>query len=99
MVLQREPKSARIWGFGSPDAAVVVALGEDTYTTSFEEKLDTYIWMVNLPPQQAGGPHVISATQTSGNETSTIELRNILFGDVWVCSGQSNMVLTMPNVR
>ena len=50
--------------------------------------------MVSLDPMQAGGPHVITAT--AGNVSIT--LNDVLFGDVWMCSGQSNMHFTVAQV-
>ena len=52
-------------------------------------------WMVSLDPMEAGGPHVITATAGS----MSITLNDVLFGDVWICSGQSNMQFTVPSVR
>ena len=43
--------------------------------------------MIHLPPTNAGGPYEMVITATN-----TITLQEILFGDVWFCSGQSNMV-------
>ena len=51
-------------------------------------------WMVSLDPMEAGGPHVVTATAGS----MSITLNDVLFGDVWVCSGQSNMQFTVPSV-
>ena len=48
-----------------------------------------------MDPTQEGGPHVITAT--AGNLTLT--LNDVLFGDVWICSGQSNMRFTVHSVR
>jgi len=48
-----------------------------------------------MDPTQEGGPHVITAT--AGNLTLT--LNDVLFGDVWICSGQSNMQFTVHSVR
>jgi len=102
MVLQREPQSAKVWGFGQLGYEVTLQLEEESYTVPVEEHMDEYIWMVNLPPHPAGGPHTIIATQNAVPEDNpdslTIELQNVLFGDVWLCSGQSNMEYTMPNV-
>ena len=44
-------------------------------------------WRVTLDPIEAGGPYVISAESRGCN----ITLSDVLFGDVWLCSGQSNM--------
>ena len=54
-----------------------------------------YRWMVIMDPTKEGGPHVITAT--AGNLTLT--LNDVLFGDVWICSGQSNMQFTVHSVR
>ena len=51
-------------------------------------------WNVTLPPTDAVTPFVITATSDLG----TISLSDVLFGDVWVCSGQSNMQFTVPQV-
>ncbi|MDX2432126.1 MAG: sialate O-acetylesterase, partial [Bacteroides sp.] len=51
-------------------------------------------WEILLPAQPAGGPHEM--TLRGKNE---IVLSDILFGDVWLCSGQSNMVLPMERVK
>ena len=52
------------------------------------------VWKVYLSPTVAGGPHVITAS--SGD--CQITLSDVLFGDVWFCSGQSNMVQWVNNV-
>jgi len=54
-----------------------------------------YRWMIVMDPTQEGGPHVITAT--AGNLTLTLD--DVLFGDVWICSGQSNMQFTVHSVR
>ena len=51
-------------------------------------------WMVSLDAMGAGGPHVITAT--AGH--MSITLNDVLFGDVWMCSGQSNMHFTVDHV-
>ena len=99
MVLQREPTSAVIWGFGDLGAEVTVNIGNEVYSTSVVENLDTFIWKVNLNPQSPGGPHTIKATQTNEIGTKSVEISNVLFGDVWLCSGQSNMAVTVNVVR
>ena len=52
------------------------------------------IWSVQLDPQYAGGPYTLNATLLK----RTIALSDIMFGDVWLCSGQSNMEFTVPMV-
>jgi hypothetical protein len=58
-------------------------------------KLIIILLCIILGPVEAGGPHVIEAKLDS----NTISLKNVLFGDVWVCSGQSNMQFSMSQVR
>ena len=86
MVLQRE-RPLPIWGWESPGTAVTVGLGAAEATTTAG---DDGRWQVELPPQAAGGPHRLTITASR-----TLELENILIGEVWVCSGQSNMAWTV----
>ncbi|MCB9294108.1 MAG: 9-O-acetylesterase [Lewinellaceae bacterium] len=83
MVLQRH-QPIKVWGRAEAGAKVKVRLSvlESTTTANTEGK-----WLVTLPIMGAGGPHVLSAS--SGDQTIT--LNDVLIGDVWFCSGQSNM--------
>jgi len=47
---------------------------------------------------RAGGPFVIKVIQKSGVTIKKITLRNVLFGDVWFCGGQSNMQFSLIQV-
>lgn len=89
MILQREIP-VNIWGWASPGEKVELSFNSQTFeaTTTAEGK-----WKIVLPEQKAGGP--FSMTITASNQ---INLKNILFGDVWLCSGQSNMELPMSRV-
>ena len=83
MVLQRGTEM-NVWGFANPGTDVTVSL--DTQHVS--AKADRYgKWLLQLAPMTAGGPY--SLTLNSGPTTQT--LTNVLIGDVWICSGQSNM--------
>jgi sialate O-acetylesterase len=83
MVLQREQANP-IWGWAEPNADVVVVLGQQTK----QGKADADgKWRVTLDPLPAGGPHQIVIE--SGKDRRAIE--DVLVGEVWVCSGQSNM--------
>jgi sialate O-acetylesterase len=82
MVLQRE-KPIRIWGWASPGEKVTVVLKNQSVSTKATKEGK---WLVTLAAEPAGGPFVI---QVKGK--NTITLNNILLGEVWVCSGQSNM--------
>lgn len=79
MVLQRDTK-LKIWGWANPQEKVTVRFGGKYFYT---EATNDGKWFVELPAQPAGGPHVI--------EVNEIIIRDVLFGDVWLCSGQSNM--------
>jgi hypothetical protein len=50
-------------------------------------------WKALLPPMAAGGNYSVWASCTGCNSTSTINITNVTFGDVWYCTGQSNMWL------
>lgn len=86
MVLQRN-KPLNIWGWADKGEKVTVAFRKGTYTaiTAANGK-----WKVQLPAQIAGGPFTMTI---SGH--NTIKLDNILIGDVWVASGQSNMEMPL----
>nr|WP_242696191.1 sialate O-acetylesterase [Longitalea luteola] len=90
MVLQRDTK-LKIWGWASIGEKVNVRFNNKTYTATTGKDSS---WSVVLPAQQAGGPYNM---EISGN--NNIVIRNILIGDVWVCSGQSNMELPMERVK
>ena len=51
------------------------------------------VWLVQLN-FSAGGPYKITAISIVGNQLVTISLKDVYFGDVWLCGGQSNMVFT-----
>jgi sialate O-acetylesterase len=84
MVLQRG-KKVRIWGWAEPGEKVSVKGSWQWFGTSTKAK-DNGKWMVKIQPPKAGGPYEIVL---KGN--NKITLKNILVGEVWVCSGQSNM--------
>ena len=84
MILQRE-KSITIWGWAGNGEMVNLIFLAKTYTTTAN---DFGKWTVVLPSQQAGGPYEMTI-----KASNIITLKNILIGDVFVCSGQSNMEL------
>lgn len=90
MVLQQGRKIP-IWGQADPGEKVTVTLGKDTATATADRDGR---WMVKLKKQKAGGPHEVTITANS-----TITLKNVLIGEVWVCSGQSNMQMSVTGVR
>ena len=54
------------------------------------------IWSVSLRPTAARGPYTIRADDVDKNRTRQLE--DVLFGDVYICSGQSNMVYMLEHV-
>jgi sialate O-acetylesterase len=87
MVLQQGVKCP-VWGTAAPGEEVTVTLQLGDQTAEARGKADdnTGKWQVELPPQKAGGPYTLTL---KGNNTVT--LRDVLIGEVWICSGQSNM--------
>ncbi|XP_008056032.1 sialate O-acetylesterase [Carlito syrichta] len=101
MVLQKEPAGAVIWGFGTPGATVTVTLCQGQKTimkkvTSVKAHSDT--WTVVLDPMKAGGPFEVMAQQTLRRMNFSLTVHDVLFGDVWLCSGQSNMRMTVLQI-
>lgn len=84
MVLQQN-ESVLLWGWGNPAEKVFI-------TTSWDNKTDSVItsngakWSLRVKTPAAGGPYTITFQQRE-----KIVLDNIMAGEVWVCSGQSNM--------
>ncbi len=86
MVLQRDQKD-RVWGWAEPGEEVTVALEGQTKSTKAGADGS---WQVVLDPMPAGGPFTISI---KGKNTITLE--DVLVGEVWICSGQSNMQMSV----
>ena len=99
MVLQMSPYQAILWGYGTPGAIVNVSLVQDVYTTKVQEGPDSRgIWRIVLKPQPAGGPHTFQGVHDDHGLLNWVLLKNVLFGEVWICSGQSNMQFTVSMV-
>jgi Domain of unknown function (DUF303). len=86
MVLQRE-RPVPIWGWANKNETVVLQFQGQSYKTKANRQGE---WKIELPAQPAGGPHSMQINQ--------IVIQDILFGDVWLCSGQSNMELPISRV-
>jgi len=83
MVVQRGAP-VTVWGCAAPGSAVRVTFARRTASATADA---TGRWKAALPAMQAGGPHELAVEQGA----SRIVLRDVLVGDVWVASGQSNM--------
>ncbi|HEX5652501.1 MAG TPA: sialate O-acetylesterase [Chitinophagaceae bacterium] len=86
MILQRDER-LNIWGWASKGEKITIKFNNRTYKTKADASGK---WSVVLPPMKAGGPHKMDITGKN-----KITLKEILVGDVWFCSGQSNMVHQM----
>lgn len=87
MVLQRG-NSVKVWGWADAREGVTVEFNGQTYNTITNADGD---WAVTLSELKAGGPYNM--------KINNITLQNIMIGDVWVCSGQSNMELMMERAK
>lgn len=87
MVLQRDSEVA-IWGWANPQEEVVItpSWNHQEYKVKASNQAK---WQINIPTPKEGGPYTI--TIKGYNE---IVLKNILIGEVWICSGQSNMEMS-----
>lgn len=92
-VLQRD-RAVPVWGWTKPGAEVTVVLDASRFSARADA---TGKWLLQLPAQPAGGPHALSVGGVGPDER--VALTNILFGDVWLCSGQSNMEWTVARAR
>ena len=83
MVLQRN-KPIKFWGSADSGETITVKFNNESYTTS---ATNAGSWEIETPALGAGGPYSVAII---GNDKEII-LENILIGDIWLCSGQSNM--------
>ncbi len=96
MVLQQQ-SNVKFWGWSDPGERIFI-------TTSWDQRTDSVIgtrdgkWQLLLPTPAAGGPYTIEV-----KASNRIVLENVLIGEVWVCSGQSNMEMCetwgLPDVK
>lgn len=86
MVLQRE-RPIRVWGWAGPGQGVEVSLGDQAVRSTSDK---SGRWEVLLPPVEAGGPWTLTV-----RGATTLTVKDVLVGDVWLASGQSNMEWTL----
>jgi len=89
MVLQRDAK-VRIWGWASEGEKISLHFRDSTYLTAANKNGE---WEVMISNLKSGGPYDMQI-----NASNSIAIHDIVVGDVWVCSGQSNMGLTMGSL-
>ncbi len=90
MVLQHGD-SVKIWGWAAPGEKVTVDFIDHKYQANADTSGEWVVWLSGLKP---GGPHNMNI-----EATNSITVSDILIGDVWLCSGQSNMELSVRRVR
>ena len=86
MILQRDTK-IRLWGWAGKNEKVSITFNSKQATTKAGAHGK---WFISLPAMNAGGPYTMTISASN-----KIILKDILIGDVWLCSGQSNMVHQM----
>ncbi|ESO83284.1 hypothetical protein LOTGIDRAFT_169504 [Lottia gigantea] len=95
MVLQRGPQRAVIWGYTDKDFQTISADIDGINGTVTTISVNG-MWKLKLNPMTDEGPFNITvSTKAEGN----ITLHDVLFGDVWICSGAANMGFSMSRVN
>lgn len=90
MVLQRD-KNINIWGWAEAAEKISIRFRQHNLRLVADS---TGFWKAVLPPMPAGGPYTMYIMATNN-----LVIHDILIGDVWFCSGQSNMVLPVDRVK
>ena len=91
MVIQRD-KPIKVWGWADKNEKIKVTFNDKEYEVQADRKGDWSLQMEALP---AGGPYELNVT----GEDNTLTFTDILMGDVWLCSGQSNMEFRMEEAN
>ena len=89
MVLQRQA-DVKIWGWAAIQEKISIRFNDSIYITTTD---DSGEWEIKLSNLEAGGPYTMII-----KGSNTITIKDIVIGDVWICSGQSNMELPMKRV-
>lgn len=86
MVMQRDTR-LKVWGWATAGEKVKITFNKKSFSTTTDASGK---WKMELPAMKAGGPYTMKI-----DGSNHITLKEILIGDVWLCSGQSNMVHQM----
>jgi len=92
MVLQQQT-NANIWGWDKPGTTIKITPSWNKQTVSAKTNTDGK-WIAQLPTPTAGGPYEMVISNGKA-----VTLNNILIGEVWLCTGQSNMEMPMKGFR
>jgi sialate O-acetylesterase len=90
MVLQQE-KPLIVWGWAQPGEKITVELGSGNQQV---EASDRGEWKAMLPAMKAGGPYVLTVSGSN-----KVQFEDVMVGEVWLCSGQSNMEMGIGAVK
>lgn len=92
MVLQQNT-DAKMWGTAKASSTVTVAPGwtSEVYKTTASKDGK---WKISFPTPAAGGPYTVTVS-----DGSAVTLDNVMLGEVWICSGQSNMEMPMKGFK
>ena len=91
MVIQRD-QPVKVWGWATAGSEIKIVIGEQQQTARTD---DAGKWSISLAALPAGGPYSLAVT---GDGTS-ITVKDVLVGEVWLCSGQSNMAMTVARSK
>ena len=92
MVLQRDT-DVRLWGEAKPNTTVRITAGwnlQDYRTNSGKDGK----WSISIPTTHAGGPYTLTVS-----DGTPLTFNNVMLGEVWLCSGQSNMEMPMKGFK
>ncbi len=89
MVLQRNTPIP-VWGWAKANEKIEVRFNKQVKKTKADK---TGKWMIRLDNETAGGSYILTV-----KGSNTVEIKNVLVGEVWLCSGQSNMEFTVSEV-
>lgn len=89
MVLQRD-QANKVWGKATPGEKVAVKIADQSHSAVAD---DNGLWQVMLKPLAAGGPHELVVS----SDKNSLKIEDVLVGEVWICSGQSNMQWNVNN--
>jgi sialate O-acetylesterase len=92
MVMQQQTEAA-IWGKASKNATVSVSTSWNHKSYSTRAASDGS-WKLKVATPVAGGPYEVTVS-----DGKSLKLKNVLIGEVWVCSGQSNMEMAMKGYK
>src|SRR5438270_807604 len=90
MVVQRD-KPIIIWGWAAPNEKLTIQFANEKGEAQANERGE---WKVTLPAPKAGGPHKLTV-----RGSNIVEFEDVMVGEVWLCSGQSNMEMGIGMCR